>query len=101
MRGSLAADGTFSLAAVEPSLQVLREAVPWRGDGAGVGPVLAGIWVEEEEEYEGEEREKEEREKGEEKDEEEEEGECLYLYHSGEICIVTATSLVQKRWKMI
>lgn len=49
VRGSLAADGTFSLAAVEPRLQVLLEAILWRGDGAGVGPVLAGVWVEEEE----------------------------------------------------
>lgn len=47
VRGSLAADGTLSLAAVEPSLYVLPEAVLWRGDRAGVGPVLAGIWVEE------------------------------------------------------
>lgn len=48
--GSFAADGTFSLAAVEPSLQVLPEAVLWRGGRAGVGPVLGGIWVEREEE---------------------------------------------------
>lgn len=40
---SLSPNGTFSLAAVQSSLQVLPEAILWRGGGAGVGPVLTWI----------------------------------------------------------
>lgn len=42
---SLCPRGTFSLAAVQTGFHVLFEAILWRGDGAGVGPVLTGIWL--------------------------------------------------------
>lgn len=40
---SLSPSGPFSLATVKPCVQVLFEAILWRGGGAGVGPVLTWI----------------------------------------------------------
>lgn len=45
MRRSLSPGGALTLAAVQPGFKVLSEAIFRRGDGAGVGSVIAWIWI--------------------------------------------------------